>query len=345
VVDPAAPKPSIRVTAYGPTALIEETVVDLRQLPSFLEKYPVCWIEVAGLGDAGTLERLGEIFDLHPLALEDVVHCDQRAKVEEYGDHLLFVVARLIAQNEKLHSDQVSLFLGKNFVLSFEERPSECFTPLRERIRSGRGRIRGMGADYLAYALIDAAIDSYFPLLEEFGERIDRLDDHLGMRTAEEVISKIHDARGDLLLLRRTVWPHREAINQLLRDPHPLISDPTRIFLRDCYDNVVQLIDLLETYRELCSDLRDECLSFISNRLNEIMKVLTIIATIFMPLSFLASLYGMNFNPNASSWNMPELNWRYGYPAVLLVMLVTVAAMLFFFWRRGWLGTKDVDQG
>ena len=196
----------------------------------------------------------------------------------------------------------------------------------------------------MAYALLDAVIDSYFPILEEFGERLDRLDDDLNSRTAGRVIIKIHDARSELLLLRRTMWPHREAVNQLIRDPQHLIGDKTRVYLRDCYDNVVQSIELVETYRELCADLRDECLSFISNRLNEIMKVLTIIATIFMPLSFIASLYGMNFNTSASPWNMPELNWRFGYPFVLAIMAAVVVVMLLFFRRHGWMGKTEEEE-
>ncbi len=339
-VDPAAPKPIVRVTAYGPESLVEEEIRDLRQLPKFLDKYPVTWVEIAGLGDAKMLEELGNIFHLHPLALEDVAHADQRAKVDEYGEQLLFIVARFIKVEDRLHSEQISLFVGKNFVISFRERADDCFAPLHDRLRIARGRIRQAGADYLAYALLDAVIDSYFPILEEFGETLNRLDDDLTARTAGRVIAKIHDARSELLLLRRTMWPHREAVNQLIRDPQRLIGDETRVYLRDCYDNVVQAIELLETYRELCADLRDECLSFISNRLNEIMKVLTIIATIFMPLSFIASLYGMNFN-TSSPWNMPELNWRFGYPLVLAVMAAVVVVMLFFFRRRGWLGKTD----
>jgi magnesium transporter len=341
VVDPAAPKPIIRVTAYGPESLVEEEVRDLKQLPKYLEKYPVTWVDVVGLGDAKTLEELGKIFNLHPLALEDAAHADQRAKVEEYGEQLLFIIARVVKAKERLHSEQVSLFVGKNFVISFQERKSDDFVPLQERLRIARGRIRQAGADYLAYAILDAVIDSYFPVLEEFGERLDKLDDDLNSRTAVRVISNIHDARSELILLRRTMWPHREAVNQLIRDPQHLIGDETRIYLRDCYDNVVQSIELLETYRELCADLRDECLSFISNRLNEIMKVLTIIATIFMPLSFIASLYGMNFNTGISRWNMPELNWRFGYPLVLAVMGLITVIMLMFFQRRGWLGRTD----
>jgi magnesium transporter len=341
IVDPAAPKPVVRVTAYGPDSLVEELVRDLKQLPKYLEEYPVTWVDVVGLGDAKTLEEIGKIFDLHPLALEDAAHADQRAKVEEYGEQLLFIIARVVKAKERLHSEQVSLFVGKNFVISFQERESGDFSPLKERLRIARGRIRHAGADYLAYAILDAVIDSYFPILEEFGERLDELDDDLNSRTAARVISKIHDARSELILLRRTMWPHREAVNQLIRDPQHLIGDETRIYLRDCYDNIVQAIELLETYRELCADLRDECLSFISNRLNEIMKVLTIIATIFMPLSFVASLYGMNFNTGASRWNMPELNWPFGYPLVLAIMIAITVVMLFFFHRRGWLGRTD----
>jgi magnesium transporter len=341
VVDPAAPKPVVRVTAYGPESLVEEDVRDLKQLPKYLEKYPVTWVDVVGLGDAKTLEELGKLFDLHPLALEDAAHADQRAKVEEYGEQLLFIIARVVKAKERLHSEQVSLFVGKNFVISFQEQKSDDFAPLHERLRIARGRIRHAGADYLAYAILDAVIDSYFPILEEFGERLDKLDDDLNSRTAARVISNIHDARSELILLRRTMWPHREAVNQLIRDPQHLIGDETRVYLRDCYDNVVQAIELAETYRELCADLRDECLSFISNRLNEIMKVLTIIATIFMPLSFLASLYGMNFNTGASRWNMPELNWPFGYPLLLAFMIAITVVMLFFFQRHGWLGKTD----
>lgn len=344
VVDPAAPKPIVRVTAYGPESLVEQEIRDLKQLSNYLDKYTVTWVDVVGLGDAKILEEIGTIFNLHPLALEDAAHADQRAKVEEYGEQLLFIIARIVKAKERLHSEQVSLFVGKNFVISFQERDSDDFAPLKERLRIARGRIRQAGADYLAYAILDAVIDSYFPILEEFGERLDQLDDDLNSRTAARVISKIHDARSELILLRRTMWPHREAVNQLIRDPQHLIGDETRTYLRDCYDNVVQAIELLETYRELCADLRDECLSFISNRLNEIMKVLTIIATIFMPLSFLASLYGMNFNTGASRWNMPELNWQFGYPLLLAVMIAITIAMLFFFKRRGWLGRTDATD-
>ncbi len=338
VVDPRFPKPTIRVISYGPEAIVEKENVEIAKLSSYLGKNAVVWIDVAGLGDEAALKKIAETFSLHPLALEDVAHVDQRAKVEEYGEHLLFVVARLVTKDERFHTEQISLFVGDGFVLSFQERSGDSFQQVRERLRGGRGRMRSMGPDYLAYALIDSVIDSYFPLMEQFGERLDKLDDDLDENTAKYAMPKIHDARSELLLLRRAIWPHREAINQLVRDPHHLIKDETRVFLRDCYDNVMQLIDLTETYRELCSDLRDECLSFISNRLNEVMKVLTIIATIFMPISFLASLYGMNFDTSVSPLNMPELRWRLGYPFALFLMLSSVLGMLYFFRSKGWIG-------
>ncbi len=344
VVDPAAPATTIRVMAYGPDALVVEEIRNPNRLREFVGKYPVTWVDVTGLGDPAALEKIAEIFQLHPLAMEDIVHADQRAKVEEYGSHLLFVVVRLLAQQERLTSMQISLFVGANSVLSFQERSTGAFQPVRERIKGSRGRIRSSGSDYLAYALIDAVVDGYFPVMEAFGERLDAFDDDLTARTAGQVMTRIHDARGDLLLLRRTLWPHREAINELLRDPHAVIASDTRIYLRDCYDNVVQLIDLAETYREFCADLRDEALSFTSARLNEIMKVLTIISTIFMPLSFIVGLYGMNFD-TSKPWNMPELHWTYGYPFVLGVLAAVVGGMLLFFRRRGWLGSTAGIEG
>ena len=251
---------------------------------------------------------------------------------------LLLIVTRLVALiAEHLESEQISIFLGKNFVVTFQQRSGDCFDPVRERIRTSRGRIREAGADYLAYALIDAVIDTYFPVVEQFADHLDDLDEEVATRQTPTVTDRIHGVRNDLLLLRRSVWPHRDALNELVRDQHPLITDETRVFLRDCYDHTVQLIDLLEVYREMCADLRDYYLSLVSNRMNDVMKVLTIIATIFIPLSFVAGLYGMNFN-TALPGNMPELNWPYGYVGAISVMVVIALGMLIYFWRRGWIG-------
>jgi magnesium transporter len=337
-IAPGAPQPVVQVMAYDGQRLVEASDVALDRLPGFLNEFAVTWIDVAGLGDPQALRRLGELFGVHPLALEDVVNVHQRAKVEAYSDHL-FIVTRLmsLAAQEHLESEQISLFLGRKFVLTFQQRPGDCFDPLRERIRKGHGKTRDAGPDYLAYALVDAVIDSYFPVVERYADLLDDLEESVTLDPHQDSVNRIHEVRNDLLLLRRSIRPHREAMNALVRDPHPLVSEETRFFFRDCYDHTIQVIDLLEIYREMCADLRDFYLSIASNRMNEIMKVLTIISTIFIPLSFITGLYGMNFD-TALPGNMPELEWPYGYVAVLLLMSTVAGGMLSFFWRRGWIG-------
>ncbi len=337
VVDPNAAQPVIRVMAYGPEGLVEEAVQAPDGLRRFLEKWPVTWVNVDGLGDAETLVKLGEIFGLHRLALEDIVSVDQRPKVEQYEEFQLIVI-RMPWRQERLETEQVSLFLGKRFVLTFQERVGDCLDPVRQRIRAASGRIRQAGPDYLAYSLIDAITDGYFPVLEDFGEKLEALEDEVVERPDSATVSRIHQVKRDLLTLRRAVWPLREAVNSLFRDSTPLVSDETRIYLRDCYDHVVQILELLETYRELGSGMIDVYLSSMSNRMNEIMKVLTIIATIFIPLTFIAGVYGMNFSREASPWNMPELHWYYGYEFALGLMLIIAIVMMIYFLRKGWLG-------
>jgi magnesium transporter len=342
--DPEAPPPVIRVIAYGPDACTEQTVESPALVRAFLQAWPVTWVNVEGLGDATVIRQLGDLFGLHRLALEDVINVHQRAKVEQYGDHH-FIVTRMVRLGERLETEQVSLFLGRNFVLTFQEGlPGDCLEPVRDRLRQGHGRIREAGADYLAYALLDAVIDSYFPVLEEYGERLETLEQELITRPVPGLIPPIHDIKRALLALRRALWPQREALNVLLRDELPLITPETRLHLRDCYDHTVQLIDLMETYRELSSDLMEMYLSSVSNRTNEIMRVLTIIATLFIPLTFLAGIYGMNFDPEVSPWNMPELKWYWGYPFALAVMALVAISQLLFFRRRGWLGPSAFIQ-
>ena len=337
IVDPAAPPPVIHVMAYGPQAITEQEVVDPHGVRDFLDQWPVTWVNVEGLGNVETIRTLGTIFGLHGLALEDVINVHQRSKVEEYGQHY-FIVVRMARLGERLETEQLSLFLGKNFVLTFQEGyPGDCLEPVRDHIRKARSRIREAGADYLAYALLDAVVDSYFPILEEYGERLETLEDEIVTRPDHNTVARLHAAKRALLTLRRAIWPQRETFNTLLRDVIPLISDETRLHLRDCYDHTVRLIDLVETYRELGSDLMDVYLSSVSNRTNEIMRVLTVIATIFIPLTFIAGVYGMNFNPGTSPWNMPELNWYWGYPFALTLMAAVIVGQLAFFWRRGWL--------
>lgn len=340
-VDLAAPHPVIRMIAYGPEEVIEQDVKDPREIRPFLGRWPVIWVHVEGLGDVEIIETLGEIFELHGLALEDVIDVHQRPKVEEYGQYL-YIVARMAVPGAQLETEQFSLFLGPNFVLSFDERPEDRLNPVRERIRSKRGQIRNVGADYLAYALLDTIVDAYFPILEDYGERLEALEDEVVEHPDPRCVSRIHRIRRDLLMLRRAIWPQRESTNSLLRDVTPLITDETRVYIRDCYDHTVQLLDLVETYRELGADLMDVYLSSVSNRINEIMRVLTVISVIFMPLTFLAGVYGMNFNPDASPWNMPELNWYWGYLFALVLMAVIAVGQLVLFWRRGWLGMPRV---
>jgi magnesium transporter len=327
--------PVMRAIAYHGDDFVEKQLSQPQEVVELLEKWPVTWLNVAGLGNADAIDQLGRIFGLHPLALEDVVHVHQRAKVEQYGEQL-FVVARMPRENEALATEQVSMFIGKNFVLTCIEDPGDSFEPVRTRLRGG-GRLREAGPGYLTYSLLDAVIDAYFPVVEAFAERLDKLEDRVTTRPSRRAIAEIHSAKHGLRSLRRILWPLREAVNSLIRDPSPLIDDDTRVHLRDCYDHLVQIIDLLETYRELCSDLTDLYLSSLSNRMNEVMKVLTIIATIFMPLSFITGLYGMNFHTNDSPWNMPELSWRYGYFYSLGLMALTLLAMLWYFHRKGWL--------
>ncbi len=333
VLDPDAPRSQLHVFAYGPQACVEREIGAVDEVARMLGQHAVTWLNVDGLGDEPTLRRLGELFGVHRLALEDVVHVSQRPKIERYGDRL-FIVVRMptVAEDGTFHTEQLSLVLGPGFLVSFQERRGDGFDPVRQRLRAGKGRARAAGADYLAYALIDAVIDGYFPVLEAAGDRLDALEEEILLGGRPGAVGRIHVVRRDLLAIRRAIWPLREAISALVRDPDPLVADETRIHLRDCYDHVVQLIDLVENYRELGSGLTDVHLSLVSNRMNEIMKVLTIIGAVFIPLTFIAGVYGMNFAV------MPELQAPWGYPAALVVMALSALGMVVFFRRKGWIG-------
>ncbi|UCF20773.1 MAG: magnesium/cobalt transporter CorA [Gemmatimonadota bacterium] len=335
VVDPSAKQSVVQVTAYSEQDVIETTLDDPQSVREYLDKWSVVWINVDGLGNANTIAAIGEIFRLHPLALEDVVNANQRPKVEEFQDHA-FIVARMPHLEEVFHGEQISLFLGANWVITFQEHSGDCFDPIRKRIRARRQLL--LGADYLAYALLDAIVDSYFPILETFGERLEGLEDEIAGRPNADVLTRIHYIRHDLLALRRTVWPMRDVLNELVRDAPSAFSGGTRTYLRDCYDHTVRIIDIVETYRDLGTGLTEFYQSTVSQRMNEIMKVLTIIATIFIPITFIAGVYGMNFNTELSPWNMPELNLYLGYPIALLSMAAVALAMIFYFRRKRWLG-------
>ncbi len=313
----------------------QQTAIDELQ-PYLHRQDSVTWIDVVGLHDIDLLSRLGDEFGLHPLALEDVINTHQRPKLEDYGDHC-FLILRLPHLGEQLSTEQISLFLGRGWVVTFQETAEDPFEPVRDRLRRGRPRIRGGGADYLAYALMDTLVDSFFPLLEQYGERIQALEDELLDEPEQGTLGRVHAVKKDLMEIRRATWPLREVINGFERQDIELVGEQTRLFMRDCYDHTVQVIDIVETYRDMAAALTDLYLSSVSNRMNEVMKVLTVIASIFIPLTFLAGIYGMNFNPDASPWNMPELNWRWGYPAFWVLLLAVGGGMVWLFRRKKWL--------
>ena len=330
----AAPT-SIRVMAYGPGSFEEQQVASAGDLAGLRGRGRVLWVDVAGLADVAAVRTIGDLFGIHPLALEDVLNTHQRPKVEDY-DGQRFIVLRMAPLPGEDDTDQLSMFLGAGVLVTFQERPGDCLDPVRAAIRSGRDRIRTGDAGYLAYAIIDAAIDAYFPVLETLGEQLDALEDAVMFAPRRATLARVYDLKRRLLMFRRAVWPLRDAVGHLLRESEATIGVETRIFLRDCYDHTVQIMDFIETYREVCANLMDVYLSSVSNRLNEIMKVLTIITTVFIPLSFIAGIYGMNFNTEKSPYNMPELNWAWGYPAVISLMALIAAGQLLLFWRRGW---------
>ncbi|MCW8828467.1 MAG: magnesium/cobalt transporter CorA, partial [Gammaproteobacteria bacterium] len=279
---------------------------------------------------------LGQLFGLHPLALEDVINTGQRPKADSYGEQL-FVVMNLPTVNEqgRIETEQVSLFLGEGFLISFHRGDSRPFEPVVQRLRKHSGKIRERKADYLLYALLDVTIDRGFPVLEFYSEYIEDLEDELLENPGKETLSRIHQLKRELLMLRRMLWPQREVINNLIREEQPQIRAETQPYLRDCYDHTIQIIDLIEVYREMTSSMMDVYLSSVSNRMNEVMKVLTVIATTFIPLTFIVGVYGMNFSGD-SPWAMPELNWYYGYPLVWLVMILVTGGMIIYFKRRNW---------
>jgi len=342
LADPNAPKSVIQF--YGsrpdskPEDFVETKIDDLKDLPKLLEKCPTSWINVTGLGDLDTIQKLGEVFKLHRLALEDVLNVNQRPKVDEY-DKTLFIATRYNTWQKVLESEQISIFVGEGFVLSFQEKEGDCFDGVRDRFRKGKGRIRS-GCHYLTYALLDSIVDHNFPLLEAYGDRLQILEEEViaSSNDDNDTVTSIYKIKRDLAAIRRLVWPMRELLTTLIRDDTEHFKDETPLFLRDCYDHVLQVIDLIEHYQEVASELVNVSISNASNRMNEVMSLLTLIATIFIPLGFIAGLYGMNFDPKISPWNMPELAWHFGYPFALGLMAAVAIGMVVYFWRKGWIG-------
>jgi magnesium transporter len=286
------------------------------------------------LSEPAAIQAIGDRFGIHSLALEDVMNIPQRPKVEWYADRLL-VILREIRYPEPI--EQMSFFLADRVLVSFQERPGDAFEPVRERLRQGKGRIRSEGADFLLYSLCDAVLDAFFPTLEKLGDAVEEMEERVLLSPLPETFIAIRRLKRELLAVRHAVWPARDALNQLLIEEHALIRPGTKVFLRDCYDHTIQLMDMVETFREMASGLVDEYMSAVSNRMNETMKVLTVMATIFIPLTFIAGIYGMNFDTKASPYNMPELAWAYGYPALLLLMAAVAGGMLYYFRRKRWI--------
>ncbi len=337
IADPAAPKPVIRMISFDEAGVEDITVTDAATLrKKMAHKRKVTWVDVAGLGDVELLQQIAAAFSVHRLALEDVINVHQRPKIEDYPDHT-FIVMHMSEIMDDFVPEQFSIFLGRDYVLSFQEKPGDCFDMVRARLNQKNSRIRTEGADYLVYALIDSVTDSYFPILERYGEAIEVLEDNVLTATDLHSIHELHAIRRNLMLIRRAIWPLRDVLNILTRERSPFISDHTQVYFRDCYDHCFQLIDIVDTARELAGNITELYHSGASVRMNEIMTVLTIIATIFIPLGFIASLYGMNFDRAASPWNMPELGWRYGYLFSLSLMAATAIGLLGYFWRKGWI--------
>jgi len=325
-------RPRITLMDYGADHFVEKEIENLDECLPFNLSSPVTWINVDGVHDKEVVEKIGNAFGLHPLILEDIMSMSQRPKIDDL-ETSFYVVARMIELNGRgteVVTDQLSLVFGKNFVLTFQEEPGDMFDALRERIRGGKGRIRKLGPDYLAYALLDAVVDHYFVVLENLGDRIDTLEEELVKNPRQETLHRIHGLKREMLLFRKAVWPLREVVAGLAREETSLIQPSTIIYLRDVYDHVIQVIDNVETYRDMLAGMLETYLSSISNRMNEVMKILTVISTIFIPLTFIVGVYGMNFK------FMPETEWRYGYFIVWGVMILVGLGLVRFFKRKKW---------
>ncbi len=337
VGDKPSGKVAITVEHYTEQDYAEYTETSFQECLVFAkETTHVTWIDINGYQQGKDLENLGECFHLHPLVLEDILNSDHRPKVEDFGQYL-FIILKMLHHDPKTNevlTEQISLILGDNYVISLHENDADLFAPVRQRLQNSSGRIRKAKADYLAYALIDLIVDHYFLVLEQLGEVVEDLEEELVKNPGTATLNKIYSLKRNTIMIRRAVWPLREVVNSLERSDSALIEESTVLYLRDVYDHVAITMDSIETYRDILSGILDIYLSSISNRLNEVMKVLTIIATIFIPLTFVAGVYGMNFK------YMPELEYHWGFYACLLGMALVAGGMLVFFKKKGWLGRK-----
>ena len=324
-------QPRMTLMTYGGDSLDEQEIQVLTRFPEPTDT--VAWLNIDGIHDLTMIEQIGQCFGIHPLTQEDIVNTGQRPKVEEFDDYLFLVLKMLRYDETKeiIVAEQVSVILGSNWLISFQEMQGDVFDPVRERLRRGKGRIRIAGSDYLAYTLIDAVVDHYFHILEKIGLKIENLEERITDSPQQKRLHLIHFLKREVIFLRKQIWPLREMVNHLAKEDSPLIRETTHIFLGDVYDHVVQCLDTIESYRDLLTSMLDLYLSMVSNRMNEVMKVLTIIATIFIPVTFVAGIYGMNFK------YMPELEWRWGYAMAWGLMLAIVGGLLIYFKRKKWL--------
>jgi magnesium transporter len=325
----------VRITLidYDETQFKQAEVETVEECFPFKDKPTVTWINIDGLHDIQVIEKIGQYFNLHPLLMEDILNTEQRPKTEDFGDYI-FLVAKMLYYNdqaEQVEAEQVSLILGPSWVISFQERPGDVFNAVRERIEKSKGRIRKMAADYLAYSLLDAIVDNYFIIMEKFGDRIEDTETELAISPTRQTLQAIRAIKKEMVFLRKSVWPLRELVSNLERGGSALIHESTGVYLRDVYDHTIQVIDTVESFRDMISGMLDIYLSSISNRMNEVMKVLTIFAAIFIPLTFVVGIYGMNFE------YIPELKWHWGYFGILVVMASIASVMLFYFKRKRWL--------
>ena len=322
----------ITIIDYDAGTFQEKTATSIEECLPFRETDTVTWINVDGLSDTGLIGRIGKSFNIHPLILESILNTGQRPKMEDLGTYIYVNVKMLqyLEAGRKVKIEQVGLIVGRNYVISFQEDAGDVFDPVRERIRKD-GRIRKYGTDYLAYALLDAIVDNYFIVMESLGEQVELLEEALVSNPSKDMLMNIHALKKDMIYLRKSVWPLREVISGLERSDNDLVKDATRIYLRDVYDHTIQVIDTIETFRDMVSGMIDIYLSGMSMRLNEVMKVLTLIATIFIPLTFIVGVYGMNFR------YMPELNHPYGYYGVWAVIIIVTVAMLLYFRKKRWI--------
>jgi magnesium transporter len=327
----------IHMIDYNTTDYQERTGVALEECLAYIDHPTVTWIHVQGTPDTALLERMRGRFSLHPLALEDVLYSGQRPKVEYYDQQLFMIFALASSQEGELHTDQLCMFVAGKCLISFFNGNLDPLETLRNRLRTHAGRIRDAGVDYLMYAIVDVAVDNNFPVLESIGEEIEELEVKVLEAPGQELLRRMQRMKRDLLLLRRFLWPQREILGALMRDEHALITPSTKLYLRDCYDHTIQTMDLLESYRDMITNMMEVYLSSVSLRLNEIMRVLTLISTIFIPLTFVVGVYGMNFNQPDNPWAMPEVHWKYSYPVLWAVMLCIAGGMVLLFRKKKWL--------